>query len=110
VLAINFLSATSSFACVIAPTPSTDAPSVQPVVMTFIEEAISNFKNHSATLKYQCTDAFFFTVSSTGVFTIGSTGAEGTFVQTFLELLCTSQSNLILHQRLLSIASFNRWY
>jgi hypothetical protein len=40
--------------------PSTNAPSIQPVLITFIEAAISNSKKYSATLKYQCTDAFFF--------------------------------------------------
>jgi hypothetical protein len=50
--------------------------------MTFSKAAISNSKNRSATLKYQCTDCFFFTV--------GSTGAEGTFAQTLLEFPCTS--------------------
>jgi hypothetical protein len=56
--------------------------------MTFTKAAISNSKNRSATLKYQCTDVFFFTV--------GSTGAECTFAQTLLELLCISpeQSNI----------------
>jgi hypothetical protein len=55
----------------------------------FNEAAISNSKNHSATLKYQCTDIFFFIV--------GSTGVDGTFAQTLLQLL-------ILHRCLLSIA------
>jgi hypothetical protein len=50
--------------------------------MTSTEAVISNSENRSATLKYQCTDAFFLTV--------GSTGTEGTFAQTLLELLCIS--------------------
>jgi hypothetical protein len=78
-LAIDLLSATSSFACITAPTPSTDAPSFQPVLMTFTEADISKSKNRSATLKYQCTDASFLTVSSIG--------AKGTLAQTLLELL-----------------------
>jgi hypothetical protein len=81
-LAVDLLSATSSFAYVLAPMLSTDALSVQPVLMTFTKAAISNSKNRSAILKYQCTQAFFLIV--------GSTRVEDTFGQTLLELLYTS--------------------
>jgi hypothetical protein len=89
-LVVDLLSATSSFVCAIAPTPSTGAPSLQPMLITFTEAAISNSKNNYAALKYQCTDAFFFTVDSTG--------AKDTFAQTLLELLCISaeQSDISL--------------
>jgi hypothetical protein len=65
-LAIERLSATPELACIIAPMHCTNAPSVQPVLMIFTEATISNSKNHFATLKYKCTDAFFLTFGSTG--------------------------------------------
>jgi hypothetical protein len=76
--------------------PSIDAPSVQSVLMTFTEEAISNSKIHSTTLKYQCTDAFYLT--------IGSTGVEGTFAQNLLELLCILPEQFSIAPTLISIA------
>jgi hypothetical protein len=65
-LVVDLLFATSSFACVITLMPSTNTPSVQLVLMTFTQAAISNSKNYSETLKYKCIDTFFLTISSTG--------------------------------------------
>jgi hypothetical protein len=66
-LAIEHLSTMPELACVIVPTPCTDAQSVQPVLKKFSETKRNNFKFGTVSMNYECTDGFDGTISSTGV-------------------------------------------
>jgi hypothetical protein len=91
-LAVDLLFATSFFACVIVPTPSTHASSVQLVLITFTEAAISNSKNGSATTN-ALMPSFLSSVEPV---------LKALLSKPFWSLCTHHWSNLILHRRLLS--------